>query len=237
MRLTGKIALVTGAGRGIGRAIACALAAEGAAIVLASRTQSELDAVKSEIESAHGRAICIPTDITSEQSVAKLFDATERECGRLDILVNNAGVGFFAPVAKLNAADFDTMWNVNVRGAYLCAQRAAALMTRQQSGVIVNIGSLAGKNSFVGGAGYAATKWALRGFADCLRLEVREQNVRVVSIFPGSVATQFHPTSGDEARAHKIIHPADVADAVLLAVTMPERTMVSEIDIRPTNPK
>lgn len=237
MRLLEKIALVTGAGRGIGKAIAQALAREGATVILASRTLSELDLLKSEIESQKGRAIALPTDLSSESSIVHLFSETADRFGRLDILVNNAGLGYFAPVSELKVEEFDTMWKVNVRGAFLCSQRAIEMMTRQRSGVIVNIDSLAGKNSFIGGAGYAATKWALKGFADCLRLEVRDQNIRVVSIFPGSVATKFHPSVGEEARRQKIVHPEDVAEAVMLAVTMPERTMVSEIDIRPTNPK
>jgi NADP-dependent 3-hydroxy acid dehydrogenase YdfG len=154
----------------------------------------------------------------------------------LDILVNNAGIGRFAPVKELSLSDFDAMWNVNVRGLFLCTQHAVRMMETQRGGVIVNISSLAGKNAFVRGAGYAATKWALMGFAKCLMLEVRERNIRVVTVCPGSVDTTFsHPS--ESPRAEKLIHPQDVADTVLAAITIPARSMVSEIDIRPTNPK
>lgn len=236
MKLQGTITLVTGAGRGIGKAIATTLAAEGSTVVLVARTPSELESVRTEIERRGGKAVSLPADITKPGQVHAVFDSVSKQFGRLDILVNNAGIGRFAPVRELSLSDFDAMWNVNMRGLFLCTQRAVNMMEARKSGVIVNISSLAGKSAFVNGAGYAATKWALMGFAKCLMLEVREHNIRVITICPGSVDTTFsHPQ--DPSRAGKLIDPQDVADALLAAVTIPARSMVSEMDIRPTNPK
>ncbi len=236
MRLKDSVALVTGAGRGIGRAIATTLADEGSTVVLVARTKSELDRLRDEILTKGGKAAVIQADITKTDDVQNVYDEIGQRFHRLDILVNNAGIGRFSLVKELRLDDFDAMWNVNMRGLFLCTQHAVKLMELQQSGVIVNISSLAGKNAFVNGAGYAATKWALMGFAKCLMLEVREHNIRVVTICPGSVDTSFsHPR--DPAKKEKLIHPQDVADTVLAAITVPARSMVSEIDIRPTNPK
>jgi 3-oxoacyl-[acyl-carrier protein] reductase len=237
LRLTGQIALVTGAGRGIGRAISLSLASEGAAVVLVSRTSTELDNVQKEIVSKGGTATPMRSDITQEKDVKELFAEVRSRFGRLDILVNNAGIGKFLSVKELKVEEFDAMWSLNVRGLFLCTQQAIQFMESQKSGVIVNISSLAGKNAFVGGAGYAATKWALMGFSKCLMLEERQFNIRVVTICPGSVDTTFSGHEAESSRTDKILSPQDVAETVLSAVLMPVRAMVSEIDIRPTNPK
>jgi len=237
MNLRGSIALVTGAGRGIGRAIARSLAKEGAEVVLTARTSAELDRVKSEIESAGGKAYILPADLTNDSQTKKLFEDFNSKYKRLDILVNNAGIGIFAPVRSLEVADFDQMWKLNMRAVMLTTQYALKSMEAQKSGAIVNVASLAGRNALVGGAGYAATKWALIGFSRSLMLEVRENNIRVITICPGSVDTSFSPTPKEPSRSEKILHPQDVADTVLAALMLPDRAMVSEIDIRPTNLK
>lgn len=237
MKLIGRVALVTGAGRGIGKAIALTLAAEGATVILVSRTAKELETARAEIESKGGTATSVRSDITSEQDVKALFEAVKSRFGRLDILVNNAGIGKFTSVREMKVDEFDAMWNLNVRGLFLCTQQAIRLMEPQKGGVIVNISSLAGKNAFVGGAGYAATKWGLMGFSKCLMLEERQFNIRVVTVCPGSVDTTFSDHQAGTDRTGRILSPQDVADTVVSAITMPARAMVSEIDIRPTNPK
>jgi 3-oxoacyl-[acyl-carrier protein] reductase len=237
MKLSGQVAVVTGAGRGIGKAIAMTLASEGTSVVLVSRTLSELESIRKEIESKGWSAAVIRADITNEEEVRKLFASVRDRYGRLDILVNNAGVGKFVNVKEMDVKDFDAMWNLNVRALFLCTQQALSFMESQKSGIIVNVSSLAGKNAFVRGAGYAATKWALMGFAKCLMLEERQFNIRVVTVCPGSVDTSFSGQASESSRADKILAPQDVADTVLSAVLMPSRAMVSEIDIRPTNPK
>jgi 3-oxoacyl-[acyl-carrier protein] reductase len=237
MNLKGAHALVTGAGRGIGRAIALSLAKEGAEVVLTARTLAELAQVKKEIESIGGKALMIPADLTSDSQIGKLFEEINVKYSRLDILVNNAGIGVFAPVRSLAVSDFDRMWNLNMRAVMIVTQHALKFMEEQKVGAIVNVASLAGRNAFVGGAGYAATKWALIGFSRSLMLEVREQNIRVITICPGSVDTSFSSTPKEPSRSEKILHPQDVADTILSALMLPDRAMVSEIDIRPTTPK
>jgi 3-oxoacyl-[acyl-carrier protein] reductase len=232
-RLEGQVAIVTGGGRGIGKAIALALAQEGAKIAIAARTKSELEAVANQIHSAGGTAIAIKVDLTNDDHVRSLVDATLKQFGRIDILVNNAGTGVFKRFLEMEAAEFDEMWRLNMRAPFVLTKLVLPQMIRQKGGAIVNIASLAGKNSFVNGTGYAATKWALRGWASSLMLEVREHNIRVITIFPGSVDTTF---SGMGKRGPTITQPEDVAAAVVFAVTAPQRSMFSEIDVRPTKP-
>jgi 3-oxoacyl-[acyl-carrier protein] reductase len=237
MRLQNTVALVTGAGRGIGKAIALKLGQEGATVVLTARTLAELEQVKKEIEAEAGSAFVIRADLSNEADIEKLFEETASRFNRLDILVNNAGLGIMAPVNDLSISDFDTMWNLNMRAVFLCTQRALKKMEPQQSGAIVNIASLAGKNAFIGGTGYAATKWALIGFSRSLMLELRRHNIRVITICPGSVDTSFSQSPKEPSRSASILHSEDVADTVVAALKLPNRAMVSEIDIRPTNPQ
>jgi NADP-dependent 3-hydroxy acid dehydrogenase YdfG len=231
--LTSKVAFVTGASKGIGRAIAGGLAREGAHVVLVARSKSELGAAVDEMKKFGLHASCEIADITEPAQLERAMHATVANFGRVDILVNNAGVGHFKPVTELSLREFDDMWNLNMRAVFVATKAVLPHMMKAKSGVIVNISSLAGKNGFKGGTGYGATKWALRGFASSLMLEVREHNIRVITIFPGSVDTSF---SLMNKRGEKITQPEDVASAVVFAVTAPERTMFSEIDLRPTNP-
>lgn len=233
-KLDGKVAIVTGAGRGIGRAIASSLAGEGAQVVLAARTKQELDTLAAELKAVGSKALGVPTDVSEPDQVERLVSQAIRDMGRIDILVNNAGIGVFKPVAEMSLSEFDLMWRVNMRGVFLTTRAVLPHMLRAKRGDIVNIASLAGKNSVKGGAVYASTKWALRGFAASLMLEVRESNIRLVTIFPGSVDTTF---SSSGRRGPEITQPEDVASAVLFAVSSPARTMFSEIDVRPSIPK
>ena len=232
-RLTGKVAIVTGASKGIGKAIAATLAREGAKTILVARTQADLLKVERELKTAGYEVRAFAADVTNQEQLYSVVETTVREYGRIDILVNNAGMGVFKPVEEMTIEEFDRMWNVNMRGIFLATKAVLPSMTHAQSGNIINIASLAGKNSFKGGAGYAATKWALRGFAASLMLELRDRNIRVVTICPGSVDTNF---SSMNLRGEGITQPQDVADAVLFTLTTPARTMISEVDIRPTNP-
>jgi len=232
-RLSGKVAVVTGAGRGIGKSIAGALAAEGAHVVLASRTKSEIDSAAASIRAAGGMATALRADVTDETQVGDLIAGALKISGEVEVLVNNAGIGVFKPVVEMQVAEFDAMWKVNMRGVFLATRAVLPSMIRARRGAIVNIASLAGKNTFKGGAGYGATKWALRGFAGSLMLEVRGHDIRVVTICPGSVDTGFSPAGKKGAQ---ITQPEDVASAVVFAVTAPGRSMFSEIDLRPTNP-
>lgn len=230
-----SVAIVTGASKGIGKSIALSLAASGSKIVLASRNQEELDALAKEIRARGGTSLGVPTDVSDEVQVLRLVKMTMAEFGRIDVLVNNAGYAVISKIVDADVKDYDGMMNVNLRGPFLCSKAVLPSMIQQKRGAIINIASLAGKNAFAGGAIYSATKWGLLGFSRSLMLEVREYNIRIVTICPGSVNTTF---SGPSKESEKIIQPQDVADAVLFALTMPARSNVSEIDIRPTlNPK
>ena len=232
-RLAGQVAIITGAGRGIGKAIAQSLASEGVHTVLTSRTVPEIDAVAEAIRESGGKATAIAADVSDQQQVEGVVSGALKLTGAIDILVNNAGVGIFKSVSELSVEDFDAMWNVNMRGVFLATKAVLPTMIRANAGAIVNIASLAAKNTFKGGAGYCATKWGLRGFAGSLMLEVRDYNIRVVTICPGSVDTNFSPMNKKGAT---ITQPEDVAEAVVFAVTAPGRSMFSEIDVRPTRP-
>jgi 3-oxoacyl-[acyl-carrier protein] reductase len=235
MSLQGQTAIVTGASRGIGKAIALTLAREGMNVVLAARTKSDLEKVAQEAQRSGARTHVVSTDVSRAQGVEALVNQTLDTFGRIDVLINNAGMGVFAPVDELEIQDFDRMFSINMRGVFLCTRAVLPHMKKQNSGVIINISSLAGKNFFKGGAGYAASKWALNGFTKCLMLEAREYNIRVSVVCPGSVATDFSPHSGKDTS--KILHAQDVADSVLGILTLPARALMSEIDLRPTNPK
>ncbi|MDE3056477.1 MAG: SDR family NAD(P)-dependent oxidoreductase [Bacteroidota bacterium] len=229
--LNGKVAIVTGASKGIGRVIAVSLAEAGASVALAARTEQELNELAKIIQQRGGSALAVRTDVSRSDDISSLVHATLEHFHRIDILINNAGYGVFANVVDAREEDLDGMWNINLRGAFLCSKAVLPTMMKQRSGEIINIDSLAGKNTFAGGAGYSATKWGLLAFSRTLMVEVREYNIRVVTICPGSVNTAFSDHSND---AMKIIQPEDVADTVLFALSMPARSNVSEIDIRPT---
>jgi len=231
MNLKNSVAIITGASKGIGRSVAIALSREGVNVVLAARSPELLSMIQKEIIEAGGKAISIPTDVTSENSVQNLIIETQKRLGKIDILINNAGVGIFSNVVDLKMQDYEAMMDVNLKGVFLCSRAVLPAMIKQQKGEIINIASLAGKNSFAGGSVYSATKWGLIGFSRSMMLEVREHNIRVVTISPGSVNTHFADKNKEESQ---IIQPEDVAETVIFALTMPNRVNVSEIDIRPT---
>ena len=166
--LENKVALVTGASRGIGRATAAALAKEGAHVVLVGRSKDRLISASREFATQGLRASIEVADITDSPQLDRVINSTLSQFGRLDILVNNAGIGHFKPLNEMSLREFDEMWNLNMRAVFVATKAVLPSMIDQKSGAIVNISSLAGKNSFKGGAGYCATKWALRGFASSL---------------------------------------------------------------------
>jgi 3-oxoacyl-[acyl-carrier protein] reductase len=236
-KLHNKICLVTGGTRGIGFAIAEMLVAEGAQVVVSSRTQASVDqAVLKLNESAPGKVKGKVADVKDYEQVHALFQYVDQECGGLDILVNNAGIGRFAAVSGLNLEDWADTIGTNLNGAFYCAQQALRRFEKRGGGYIVNVSSLAGKNAFAGGAAYNASKFGLNGFSEALMLDARYDNVRVSTILPGSVATDFG--GGDLAQDHDWkVMPQDVAEIVRMLLLMPERTMVSHVEVRPSKPK
>jgi len=232
-RLSDQVAIVTGGSKGIGRAIVATLAREGARVTFCARSEGDVRKALADF-SKEGFAVEGRTaDVRSEEQVHSLVDDVAARHGRVDILVNNAGLGIFGSFVDSSVADIDTMLDTNIRGVMLATRAVLPHMIKQSGGQIVHIASLAGKNTVKGGAVYAATKWALRGFASSLMLEVREHNIRMITICPGSVDTSF---SASGKRGKSITQPEDVAEAVLFAISAPARSMFSEIDVRPTRP-
>jgi len=231
--LAGQIAVVTGAGRGIGAAIAQELARLGATVVLCGRTCAALESTAQEIAQAGGTAEVVTCDVTSLQSVEAAVKQIESTLGRVDILVNNAGIGGFGgPLHQLPAKAWDDILNTNLRGVYYLVCAFAPMMIRAQRGHIINISSLAGKNALPNGAAYAASKWGLNGLSYSIAEELRPHNIRVAVICPGSTNTELSPHGGKDPA--KMLQPADVAHAVAMLVTQTPQSFVSEILLRPT---
>jgi 3-oxoacyl-[acyl-carrier protein] reductase len=231
--LSGQVAVITGAGRGIGAAIAAKLASLGATAVLCGRTQSTLDATATQIVNAGGKAEVIPCDVTVLHQLEYAAARVESTFGRIDVLVNNAGIGGFSePLHNLAPDDWDRILNTNLRGVFYAIRAFATLMMRTHAGHIINISSLAGKNALPKGAAYAASKWGLNGLSYSVAEELRSQNIRVSVVCPGSVDTELSPHAGKDPK--KMLQPADVAHAVAMLVTQAPQSFVSELLIRPT---
>jgi 3-oxoacyl-[acyl-carrier protein] reductase len=231
--LSGQVAVVTGAGRGIGAAIARKLASLGATAVLCGRTKETLDATAQTILAAGGKVEVIPCDVTILHQFEYAAARVDSTFGRLDILVNNAGVaGLNEPLHMLLPDDWDRILNTNLRGVYFAIRACAPLMIRAYSGHIINISSLAGKNALPNGAAYAASKWGLNGLTYSVAEELRQHNIRVSVICPGSTETELTPHAGKDP--NKMLQPDDVAHAVGMLVTQAPRSFVSEILLRPT---
>ncbi|HUI57044.1 MAG TPA: SDR family oxidoreductase [Bryobacteraceae bacterium] len=234
--ISGKIAAVTGGTRGIGLAIAKQLLREGAAVAICGRSQESVDRAVEGLKPL-GRVAGFAADVTQVKQVSRFFDAVDKEFGGLDILVNNAGEGVFRKVGEMTPEEWHRNIDLNLNGAFYCSREALARFARRGGGFIVNISSLAGKNAFSGGAAYNASKFGLNGFTEALMLDHRYDNVRVSSIMPGSVDTEF---GGDAAKRRDtgwMIAPEDVAEVVTLVLRIPTRTMVSRVEMRPSQPR
>lgn len=231
--LAGQVAVITGAGRGIGAAIASQLSSLGAATVLCGRTRAALESTAGLITQSGGKAEALACDVTSLQSVEAAAKHVEASLGRVDIVVNNAGVGGFGgPLHQLSPDNWEQILNTNLRGVYYMTRAFAPLMIRARSGHIINISSLAGKNALPNGAAYAASKWGLNGLSYSLAEELRTHNIRVAVICPGSTNTDLSPHAGKDPA--KMLQPEDVAHAVAMLVTQSPQSFVSEILLRPT---
>lgn len=237
--LESQIAVVTGAARGVGEAIARRLAAMGAHVVLVARDASRLHAVQQQIESSGGGASVLPCDLVDPTAVARLGEQISQDYKRCDILVNNAGVGLEGkPLHQITPEEWDLVHETNLRGPFLMMRALAPLMIAARSGHIVNISSLAGRNPLPNGAAYAASKWGLNGLTYSVAEELRQYNIRVSVIAPGSINTDFSDHSGKGARSgkdpNKKLQPDDVAAVVATLVTQSPQSFISEVLLRPT---
>jgi len=233
MKLDGRVAIVTGAGRGIGRAIARAFAAEGAAVVLASRTPAELAAAAAEIRDAGGRVLAVPTDVTVEAAVEALVRDALTRFSRVDILVCAAGGAAFGPVADAKTADWDAMLAVNLRGVMLACRAVLPAMIGQRAGTIINIASIAARRAIPGAAAYSATKAGVVAFSRVLAEELRGAGVRVGVLLPGAVDTPIWDAVPDAPDRAKMLRPDAVAAAALLIATLPPSAALEELTLLP----
>jgi 3-oxoacyl-[acyl-carrier protein] reductase len=231
--LAGQVAIITGAGRGIGAAIARRLGGMGAQAILCGRTREPLESTARSISQHGGEAEVAQCDVTDLRAVEELAKRTEATHGRVDILVNNAGVGGFGqPLHQMPPDSWDKVLNTNLRGVYYCIRAFAPAMISGRSGHIINISSLAGKNALPNGAAYAASKWGLNGLSYSVAEELRAYNIRVAVICPGSVDTELSPHEGKDPR--KMLKPDDIAHVVGMLVTQAPESFASEVLLRPT---
>jgi 3-oxoacyl-[acyl-carrier protein] reductase len=230
--LEGRIALVTGAGRGIGRCIALTLARNGAGVALASRTLSELETVRTEIEEMGGEAASFQADVTIESDALSLVQRTMDGCGRLDILVNNAGMGIFKPLVDTTASEWDQIMAANARGPFLLCRAAIPYLRRQPRSTIVNIASVVASKGYANQAAYAASKHALYGMSKALAREVQPVGIRVHVISPGGVDTELSARARPDLDRAGLMQPQEIADIVLFLVTREGNAVIDEINVR-----
>ena len=236
LNLKGKTALVTGGTKGIGEAIVRRLLSAGDNVALCAR---ETNRLHSTIQQLRSDFAALPVkvdgksaDISSESAVRALFEWLDAGLGGPDILVNNAGVGIFKDLAAMSPLEWESVLGTNLTGVYNCCHHALPRMRQRGGGWIINISSLAGKNAFAGGAAYNASKFGLGGMSEAIMLDHRYDGVRVSTILPGSVSTEF----GSSGPADWKIAPEDVAETVAMVLGMPERTLISHVEIRPSKP-
>lgn len=232
-----NLTIVTGASRGIGKGIALRLANEGHDLMLFGRDKSALEKVNQEVRSFGVKTEMFLGDAANTKFVNESVNKIIKTYRRVDHLINNAGMGILKKFVDSNLDEFKKQIDVNLYGVYNFTKAVIDNMIANRKGSIINISSLAGKNAFVGGTMYSATKHALMGFTKSLMLEVREYNIRVAAICPGSVDTDFFVDKDIKPDTERILRPEDVAEAVVAILNLPIRALISEIDIRPTNPK
>ncbi len=232
--LSGKYAVVTGGTRGIGRAIAEQLLRAGAGVALCGRDAGTAERAAAELrEATGGEVFGAAADVSQMDQVSRFFEAVRSRFGALDILVNNAGTGVFRSVQDMTPADWHSVIDLNLTGVFNCCHHALPLLRARGAGYIVQISSLAGVNAFAGGSAYNASKFGLNGFSEAIMQDLRYENIRVSYVMPGSVDTGFASSAPTDWK----IAPQDVAEMVLALLHMPERTLVSRVDIRPSKPR
>jgi 3-oxoacyl-[acyl-carrier protein] reductase len=230
-------ALVTGATQGIGRATAFALGRAGYRVGVCARTDAKVRDVVDELQAQGIEAAGATADVGQPEAVPPAVQKIASALGEIGVLINNAGILIAKPLEELTLDDWDSTMETNVRSLFLMTREVLPAMRRRRAGTIVNVSSLAGKNGLAGGTAYSASKHAVLGFSRSLMLEARKDNIRVIAICPGSVATDMlRDQTMLKADPTKILRPEDVADTIVHAIGLPDRAMVSELDIRPTNP-
>jgi NAD(P)-dependent dehydrogenase (short-subunit alcohol dehydrogenase family) len=229
--LKGQVALVTGGSRGIGLAIARRLGQMGARIAVGGRDASRLEKCAGALGREGIETLAVAGDVMRAGDARALVEKTREAFGDVDILVNNAGVGVFRAAHELSEEDWDRVMDTNLKGVFLMSRAVAPHMIRRRTGHIINISSLAGKNAFAGGGVYCASKWGLQGLTASMAEDLRGYGIRVSSVCPGSVNTEFAPHTGKDPA--KLLQPEDVAHAVAMLATQAPQSFISEIQMRP----
>ena len=232
MKLENRIAIITGAGRGIGRATAIAFAGEGADIVLAARTETEIETVAKEIEQLGRKALPVKTDVQYKSDVEAMVTQTLETFGKVDILVNNAGVAIHNPIEKIREEDWDLTMVVNLKGVFLCTQAVLSHMYDQNYGHIVNVSSVSGKYGHVNGGSYCASEFAVIGFTETTNNEGRHHGVKASVVCPGPVDTKMRRDNHPDDVIENLTQPEDVADLILFLVSQSPRAHTLETVIR-----
>ena len=230
--MQGKVAVVTGGNRGIGRGVAEALAREGLVVAVAARDGAAARETAAQLGGGARGYVC---DVRRPAQVAALFAAVEKDLGGVDVLVNNAGVGIFAPVSEMSLEDWHTVIETNVNGVFYCTREAIPRMIKRGGGYIFNVSSLAGRNAFPGAGAYCASKHAVNGFSEALFQEVRDEGIRVTYLMPGSVATAFG--RGAPEKQAWALQPEDVGEMVVDLLRTNPRAMHTRVEMRPSRPK
>lgn len=231
-----ELSIVTGASRGIGKAIALRLASEKHDVMIFGRDISALESVRNEILSKGAECEYFSGDAGDQKFVDRSVKEILDKYGNVDHLINNAGMGILKMFVDSNLNEFKEQVNVNIFGVYNFTKAVIPSMIENKKGTVINIASLAGKNAFKGGTMYSATKHAVLGFSKSLMLEVREYNVKVAAVCPGSVDTEFFTTAGVQKTGTRLLTPSDVAEVVMTIINLPPNALLSEVDLRPTNP-
>ncbi|HKZ76755.1 MAG TPA: SDR family oxidoreductase [Pyrinomonadaceae bacterium] len=236
MNLKGRVAIVTGGSRGIGRGIADALLKSGTTVCISARNQAELEQAAADLTSkSGGSAVGLACDVRDYEQVKALFRQVASQFGGVDILINNAGIGIFGSVETMTPADFRAVLETNLSGVFHCCHEAIPLLKQRGGGYIINISSLAGTNAHPQMAAYNASKFGLNGFSEALMQEVRHDGIKVSYIMPGSVNTEFGGDVPDAGKAWQL-QPADIARVVLDLLAQDERSLASRVEIRPSKP-
>ena len=233
--LAGKVALVTGSTRGIGRAIAESLAAAGASVAVSARREKDVSETVAAMKQNGWDVLGSACDIRRYDEVTALMAYVADEASGLDILVNNAGVGIFGSIAELSPESWDQVIGTNLTGVFYCSHASLPYLKKRGGGAIINISSLAGKNAFKGGAAYNASKFGLEGLSEAMMLDLRYQNIKVAYVMPGSVATEFAGRGsgdGDDWR----LSSEDVAEVVMGILAQDHRALASRVELRPFQP-
>jgi NAD(P)-dependent dehydrogenase (short-subunit alcohol dehydrogenase family) len=234
MRLQGKVAVVTGAGKGIGRATALALAEEGASVVCAARTGGDVEATAAEIRSSHGheRALALTCDVTDPAQVEAMVDRTVETYGRIDVLVNNAGYARQMTFDELTLEEFRTHFEVNTVGTFLCCKAVVPIMRRQRGGKIINVVSGAGRRGSRRRTAYVTAKFGVMGFSQCLQLETAEDGISVVPILPGPVDTEMRARNNPGEDRARLMQPRDIAEAIVFAATRARLVILPDVELQ-----